>query len=229
MENYNREEYEKNFTKPIIKYGKLTNLIAVPLCFIPSLAVWFIYGVIPPLNDILTGWGLIASIYLIYAIIEPISYYPLVGLPGTYMVCLSGNIGNVRVPCSAIAQESVGTIPGTKKAELVSTLGIAGSIVTNIIVVTIAAIGGAWLMKLFPPIVLEALEYVTPAIFGAMFGMNAIKNLKYSSVATFVAFICFMFFNIPPYILIPGLIFITVVYAFADHSYKKKKGENHGY
>src|SRR5690606_14908977 len=139
--------YEQHFTKQIIKWGRLTNLIAIPLCFIPAGVMALVFGAMPPVADILKGWVLIASIYGIYAIVEPISYFPVLGLPGTYMSFLAGNIGNMRVPCSAVAQEAVGVEPGSKRAELVSTLGIAGSIITNLIVVTIAAVGGAAIMS----------------------------------------------------------------------------------
>lgn len=213
MESYDIRKYEKEFTTPIIRYGRLTNLFAIPLCFIPSLVVWLVYGALPSTEDIITGWGLIASIYGIYAIIEPISYFPMVGIPGTYMVCLSGNISNVRIPCAAIAQESIGVKPGTKKAELVSTIGIAGSIVTNIIVVSIAAFGGATLMSIFPPIVIEAFEYVSPAIFGAMFGMVAIKNLKYGLFSSVLALIL-IHFRVKPFAIIPILVFGTIFFGF---------------
>lgn len=62
----------------------------------------------------------------------------------------------MRVPCAVIAQESLGVEAGTKKAELVATLGIAGSIFVNVIIVTIAAPGGAALMSIFPPVVITA-------------------------------------------------------------------------
>ena len=96
--------YEQHFTKQIIKWGRLTNLIAIPLCFIPAGVMALVFGAMPPVADILKGWVLIASIYGIYAIVEPSSYFPVLGLPGTYMSFLAGNIGNMRVPCSAVAQ-----------------------------------------------------------------------------------------------------------------------------
>ncbi|WP_433176988.1 hypothetical protein [Treponema denticola] len=102
------ELYEKTFTKPIIRYGRFTNLLSLVLCFLPSILVWVVYGVKPSTQDILTGWGLAASVYAIYAVVEPISYFPILGLPGTYMSFLSGNIGNVRLPTSAVTQEAVG-------------------------------------------------------------------------------------------------------------------------
>lgn len=224
-DNKNNElSYENEFTKPIIKYGRLTNLIAIPFCFMPALVLLFVYDAFPGINNILTGWLYIASVYGIYAIVEPISFYPVLGLPGTYMSFLAGNIGNMRVPCSAIAQESLGVTPGTKKAELVSTLGIAGSIITNLIVVTAAAVGGAALMNIFPPIVLESFSYVSPAIFGAIFAMYAVKNIKYGIFAMAVTlFMLLVIKTIPTFIMIPVAVFSTVGFAFYDHNKTMKK------
>ena len=218
--------YEQSFTKPIIKYGRLTNLLAVAFSFIPALVVYFVFGTFPGVENILSGWVLIASIYGIYAIVEPISYFPILGLPGTYMSFLAGNIGNMRVPCSAIAQEALGTTPGTKKAELVSTLGIAGSVVTNIVVVTIAAIGGAALMNAFPPIVIEAFTYVSPAIFGAIFSMYASKKLEYGAFALVVVGIMLLVIKVlPTYLMIPIAVFSTVAFAFKTHDAKNGKNK----
>jgi len=222
MEN-NDKAYEKNFTQPIIRYGRLTNLLGVFLSFIPALVMYFYYDTFPGVQNILKGWMLIASIYGIYAIVEPISYFPILGLPGTYMSFLAGNIGNMRVPCSAIAQEALGVSPGTKKAELVSTLGIAGSIITNIIIVTIAAVGGAALMSAFPPIIIEAFKYVSPAIFGAIFALYASKNYKYGIFSLVLVGIMLLGIkSLPTYIMIPVAVFGTVAFAFKTNSKSKK-------
>lgn len=223
MEQYDKVAYEKVFTKPIIRYGRLTNLLAIPLCFIPAIIMWLVFDALPPVQDILKGWGLIASVFAIFSVVEPVSYFPVVGLPGTYMVCLSGNIGNVRIPASAMAQDSIGTVPGTKKAELVSTLGIAGSIITNMVVVTIAAVGGAALMSIFPPVVVDAFNFVSPAIFGSLFAMYARKNIRYGTFAFGISLFMLVVLKLPTAFLIPIAVFGTVAFAFALESKTKKE------
>ena len=215
--------YEKSFTKPIIRYGSLTNLLAIPLCFIPAIYLWLVKGAFPGWNNILTGWIYVASMFAIYSVVEPICYFPILGLPGTYMSFLSGNIGNMRVPCAVVAQESLGVEPGTKKAELIATLGIAGSIFTNTIMVTIAAIGGAALMSIFPPVVLTAFKYVSSAIFGAMFAMFASKNLKYGAFALVVVMAMLLSKAIPVYIMIPIAVFSTAIFGVFDYNKKQSK------
>jgi predicted branched-subunit amino acid permease len=107
----------------------------------------------------------------------------------------------------------MGVQQGTQKAELVSTLSIAGSIITNVVVTTIAAIGGAALFSLFPPVIIEAFTYVAPAIFGAMFSMNAVRHPKLGAFA--IALVLFMILVIrvlPSYVIILVAVFGTVAF-----------------
>ena len=215
--------YDKSFTKPIIRYGSFTNLIAIPLCFIPAIYLWIANGAFPGWNNILTGWMYTASMFAIYSIVEPICYFPILGLPGTYMSFLSGNIGNMRVPSAVIAQESLGVEPGTKKAELIATLGIAGSIFTNIIIITIAAIGGQALLSFFPPVIIMAFKYVSSAIFGAMFAMFASKNLKYGTFALVIVMAMLLSKSLPVYLMIPIAVFSTAAFGIFDYNKKNNK------
>lgn len=214
--------FNNSFTKEIIKFGKITLLGAIPLCFFPALYLWFAHGTIPDVSTILTGWFLIASIYGAEYVVTPISYFPILGISGTYIAFLSGNIANMRVPCAVIAQDVIGTEPGSNEAEVVATLGMAGSIITNLIVTTVAAIGGVWLYNIFPPIVIEALKYVLPAIFGALFSLFAIKFPKYGAFGLGIAlFLTGVVKVIPTILLVPICVFSTM--AFAAMDYKKHK------
>lgn len=221
MKNDNLNSYEELFTKKIIKTGRLTLLIAVPLCLLPAIYLWLRYGAIPPLKTILTSWFMIASIYGVEYVVTPISYFPILGMSGTYMSFLSGNIANVRVPCAVVAQDVIGVEAGTNEGELVATLGIAGSIITNLIVVTIAALAGNALIGYFPPIVLDAFNYVLPAIFGALFSLFAVKYPKYGIFAMLVAaFLVIVVGILPTWLVVPLCSFSTI--AFSIVSYKKK-------
>ena len=208
------KQYNEVFIKPCISLGRATNLIAVAFCFIPALTVYFVYGAIPQAKDILAGWGLIFSIFGIYAVVEPISYFAVLGIPGTYMSFLAGNISNMRMPCAIVAQETLGAEAGTKKSEIIATLSIAGSIITNLIIVTIAAVGGAALMSVFPPIVIEGFKYVTGAIFGAMFAMFASKKPMLGAFA--LAVVAAMLYTkiFPVYVMILVAVFGTIAFAF---------------
>jgi hypothetical protein len=219
--------FGESFTKHIIKIGRWTVLLAVPLCFLPAVYLWMRYGALPPLGAILTGWFLIATIYGSWYVVEPISYFPILGLSGTYMSFLSGNIMNMRVPCAAVAQEVMGVQSGTKEAELVATIGIAGSIITNLIVVTIAAVAGNILFKYFPPAIVKAFDYVLPSIFGALFAMYAIKFPKYGVFAIAVGMLVMgVIKGIPAFVIIPICVFSTIGFSVFNFNMGNKKNKS---
>ena len=218
-------QFYESFTKPVIRMGMGTLFGAIALCFIPALYLWIRYGALPPVQAILGGWFLTASIYGAFYVVEPISFFPILGLSGTYMAFLSGNISNMRVPCAAVAQEVLQVESGTKKAEVVATIGIAGSIITNLIVVTIAAIAGNELFRYFPPVVVKAFEFVLPSIFGALFVMFSIKFPKFGAFAIALNLILLgVVKSVPTFLIIPITVFSTV--ALAVYLYKRslKKG-----
>lgn len=221
MENSELFSYDELFTKKIIKTGMWTLLLAIPLSLLPGVYLWIRYGAMPPVKTILTAWFMIVSIYGVEYFVTPISYFPILGMSGTYMAFLSGNIANVRVPCAIVAQDVLGVKPGTNEGELIATMGMAGSIVTNLIVVTIAAVGGNFLIGYFPPIVIKAFDYVLPAIFGALFSLFAVKFPKFAVFAIIVAFtLVIIIGTIPTWLVVPLCSFSTI--GFAMYTNKKK-------
>lgn len=225
-DNLNRE-FNIVFTKEIVKTGKWTLLLAVPLSFLPAMYLWIRFGAIPSITTILTGWFLIASIYGAEYFVTPISYFPILGISGTYMAFLSGNIANMRVPCAVVSQDVIGVKPGTPEGEIIATLGMAGSIITNLIVVTLAAVGGSRLFNFFPPIVIESLDYVLPAIFGALFALFAVKYPKYGAFGISIAAILLGVVKvIPTILLVPICVFSTISFSMFSYKRSNNKSEN---
>lgn len=75
----------------------------------------FVLGFHPGWATILSGFSAYAAVVAVVWVIEPISYYPVLGISGTYLAFLTGNIGNMCLPSASIAQSVVGAEPGTKK------------------------------------------------------------------------------------------------------------------
>ena len=154
-----------------IKIGAPTNLLAAALAFLPVLWLCSTYNCWPALNVVLAAWGMVALSFGAFYFVEPISYYAALGMSGTYLSFLSGNIGNMRVPVAALALESTESQPGTIQAEVSSTMAICGSIITNLVFTTMAALVGAAVVAILPEFIVNALtKYAAAAIFGGTFG-----------------------------------------------------------
>ena len=82
----------------------------------------------------------------------------------------------MRVPCSSVAQEAAGVEMGSDKGSVVSTIGIAVSIIVNIVILTIGAIAGNAIIGMMPEGFKQALNFLLPALYGAVFGQFAITR-----------------------------------------------------
>lgn len=123
-----------------------------------------------------------------------------------------------------MALEVTETEPGTKEAEIVSTLGIAGSIIINIIGTTLCAFVGVAVINVLPELVVEGLKnYTAPAIFGAMFGQFAIKYPKLAVFGIGIPVLIRLIFPAAPayYIIIPS-VFGTIIIARLFYNKEKK-------
>ncbi|MBZ2175492.1 hypothetical protein K8M07_09595 [Schnuerera sp. xch1] len=221
MEKNIDQTYNQKFTIPVIRIGRISMFIATLACFVPSIYLAIRYGARPPIGAILAGWGLTAAVYAPFYFIEPISYFPVLGIAGTYMSFLAGEIGNMRLPCAAVAQSVLKVEEGTKKSELVGTLAIAGSVVTSVIAGTLSVFVGSFILNVLPASVLRAFDFVLPAVFGSMF---AIKAPKFGVYALALVLILKIFTPLPVFAILPLTVFSTIAFGIFEHKKKNSKG-----
>ncbi|QCC49028.1 hypothetical protein [Halobellus limi] len=165
-----QDVYNESFVPYVNKWGRRTNVLAVLLSLGPAVALLAVFGILPPRAAIV---GAVASVAITFGwawFIEPLSYYPVLGIPGTYMAFLSGNISNLRLPCAAAAQEASDVETGTPQASIISTVAIAASIFVNTAVLGIGSVALVSAFQALPELWRNALEsYLVPAVFGAIF------------------------------------------------------------
>lgn len=224
-----KNEFDGVYLPYIIKWGKITNWLGVLLAFGPALVLAVIYKIVPPFSAIITGFISIASAVGVLWIIEPISFFPIIGVPGTYMAFITGNVSNLRIPAAAVSQNVADVEPGTQEGTIVATLGIATSVVVNILVLALGVFAGVAILESLPQGVLDSFNYLLPALFGALFMQFALKQLKLAPIALGIALALTVginsgFFNFlpgnPGYINTLGSVFGTILVGIT--LYKKK-------
>jgi hypothetical protein len=179
--------YDQDYIPYIVKWGRLTNLVGILLSYLPAISIMIVYKFIPPFSAVMAGLIMQASVSGVFWFVEPISYFPVLGIPGTYMAFLSGNIGNLRLPVAVTAQEAANVEPGTEQGSIISTIGVGVSIVVNILVLTIGVLLGASVLSMLPKGVISTLNNILPAIFGAMFAQQLVAKPKIGVVAAILA------------------------------------------
>ena len=218
------ENYMNTWKKSSIRIGGPTNLLAAVTAFFPVLYLCIVYDCWPDISLVLSAWGLVALSFGAFYIVEPVSYYASLGMAGTYLSFLSGNIGNMRVPCAALALDVTKSESGTIQAEVVSTMAICGSIITNLIATTSAALVGAAVVAVLPESIKVGLQtYASAAIFGATFGNFALKKPKVAVFALAIPVICKLFIPIPAWLIIVASVFGTVGIARLFYVMENKK------
>lgn len=222
-------QFSDVYIPEIIKWGRITGLVGILLSFGPALVLAFIFKLMPPVSAIITAFVAIASAVAVNWIVEPISYFPIIGVPGTYMAFITGNISNLRIPTAAVSQNVAGVEPGTDEGTIIATLGMSVSVIVNIVILALGVFLGTTILESLPENVVASFNYLLPALFGAIFVQFALKKLKLAPIGLGLALALTFALNAgvfsflpgrPTYIVTLGAVFGTIASGVA--LYKKK-------
>ena len=199
-----KEFFEKDYMPKMNRIGKITGALGVLIAFLPALILAIVYGILPKPAALVTAFVAGASSFGVLWFVEPISYFTVLGPVGTYMAFLSGNISNMRVPCASMAQVSAEVEPGTEEGSVIATLGMAVSIVINVSVLTIGVIAGSSILSMLPASVTAALNYLLPALFGALLMQFGINHKAHAVGILIFAFLINVGLNVGIFSWLPG-------------------------
>lgn len=198
--------FDNEYMPKMHRVGKITGFLGVLLSFGPALILAVVYGLLPKPAALLTAFISAASAFGFLWFLEPISYFAVLGPIGTYMAFLSGNISNMRVPCASRAQVAAEVEPGTDKGSVIAVLGMAVSVIINISVLTIGVILGSSVLSVMPPKVIEALNYLLPALFGSLLMQFALKRKTFAAGVLVFAILIYAAINAGIFNWLPGAI-----------------------
>ncbi|MFA7076208.1 MAG: hypothetical protein WC152_06015 [Candidatus Izemoplasmatales bacterium] len=198
-------------------YGRIFTIIGICVMFAVPILIWVITGVSPDANQLVVGVIALSVLYLPGGIIEVITYGPILGTSGTYLAFITGNLVNLKIPCVMNAKEIVGTEINTEENEIVSTIAVAFSSITTVVIMSL---GVALLIPLRPilnsPVLAPAFNWVVSALFGAL-GYKYFKNHLKLVIAPLLFVIVlsiiapsFVYGNIVIVILIEAIVTIIV-------------------
>ena len=199
-----KDSFESAYIPFINRWGRITNWLGVLLSFAPALVLLVVFDIMPPGSAIFTGFIATAAAVGVNWFIEPVSYFPIVGIAGTYMAFLTGNISNLRIPAAAVSQKVAEVEPGTNKGSIIATLGMAVSVVVNIIILFFGVVAGSYVLSLLPESFMNALNYLLPALFGALFIQFALAKLQLAPIALGIAFVLNLLINAGVFSFLPG-------------------------
>jgi len=205
----NKASVYDEFRSYIIKWGRLSMILAMILAFVP-LAYLASKGLFPGWSTIWDTFQPVFVSWFLLWILEPLVYYPVLGMAGTYVSWLSGNISNLRLPCAVVAQQTLQVEEGTEEGDVVATIGLCASVFVNLAIVAIFAVAGVQIVSVLPQSITVGFNYMVPAIFGSMIVIFGLRNWKVALVGILVA-IALKVAAVPYALEIAGTILITIV------------------
>ena len=202
---------ERTYTEKIHLWGAIWSVAALLVLFSVPFIFSVHYEAFPEFKTLLKALSTVIAVYWTTAIIEVVTYTPMLGAGGTYLSFLSGNITNLKLPCAMNAMERANVRANSEEGEVISTISIAASSITTTVII---AVGVLLFAPVLPKILAEgsvikpAFEYVVPALFGALGASYFAKHWKISILPIAVGIIIYIF---SPSMAVGTMIFITIV------------------
>lgn len=159
--------------------GRIWNISVMVILLLFPVIICLIFGVVPDWRGFVMGLIATAPMYWAVAVVETITFVPMLGAGGSYLSFVTGNISNLKLPCALNALDQYGVKANSEEGEIISTIAIAvSSIVTTIIIV----VGVILIVPLTPllqaPVLEPAFAQILPALFGGLGVVFVSKNWK---------------------------------------------------
>lgn len=176
-----KELFFREFNDGLHRIGRAMMVLMIAMLLTIPFLFAAVNGVGVNWNAFVEGILKVGIIYFPSSIVEFLIYTPMLGVGGSYLSFITGNVTNMRIPCAMNAAQIAGTEAGTAEHEIVTTLAVATSAITTTAVIVLGVIA---LVPLQPvlndPVLQPAFDYVVPALFGALGLKYFSKSLKLS-------------------------------------------------
>ncbi|GAA3710545.1 hypothetical protein GCM10022377_25180 [Zhihengliuella alba] len=179
------------FERTTSRWGRLTMLAGLILSLAGPLYVALFMDVGVTVGHIVTAYTAVAATFLVFAVVEPVTYFPILGQAAMYQAFMIGNISNKLLPAAICAQSRIDARPGTRQGDLAAVMGICGAALVHLTSLLIfVGVFGTWLLSAIPePVIEVARIYILPAIVGAVLvqAIAAVGQLRPTLIALGVA------------------------------------------
>lgn len=205
------------FESQTSRYGSLTMLAGLLFSLAGPIYLVFFSGLEITAGMVWLAFLAVAATFGVLWLVEPLTYFPILGSAAMYQAFMIGNISNKLLPAAIVAQSAIGAKPGTKRGDLAAVMAIGGAATVHLTSLLIFVGGlGTWLVSVIPQDVVEiARLYIMPVLMGAVLvqAVVSMRNVRATVVALALA-VGVQFLVVP---LFPALgMFATAVVVIAS-------------
>ncbi|MGX8679493.1 MAG: hypothetical protein ACQGQO_10375 [Sphaerochaetaceae bacterium] len=194
-------------------FGKLSLAIGWGATLVFPLILIFAFKIPVNWNFVLKGAMSILILMIPVGLSEFLSIAPMIGPSAMYIMVLTGNFTNLKIPSSIAAMEAVGLDPAnyTDESDVISTLAMAVSAIVSILIIAIGVIAIAPLsVFLENPKLAPAFANIVPALFGALGVSMIAKHIKLAIVPFILGIVLLWTGFVPSALVLPILVLAGV-------------------
>lgn len=164
------EQAMGRFEHTTARWGRITMSIGLVLSLAAPFSLLVFGNFQVTASQLITAYLAVAAVYLVLAIVEPITYFPILGQASMYQAFLIGNIANKLLPAAIVAQNRLEATPGTRRGDLIAVMAISGAAIVHIVSLTVfVGFLGTWMLTVVPDSITEVAQiYILPSILGAV-------------------------------------------------------------
>ncbi|UBH04689.1 hypothetical protein K8P10_000200 [Leucobacter sp. Psy1] len=181
------------FDAQTTRYGSITMIAGLILSLAGPFYLLFFGGLDLSWPMIWTAFIAVAATFGVFWIVEPVTYFPVLGPAAMYQAFMIGNISNKLLPAAIVAQSSIDAKPGTSRGNIASVMAICGAATVHLLSLLIfVGVLGTWLISMIPPDLIEVARlYILPSLMGAVLVqcIVSMKQLRPTIVALALALI----------------------------------------
>lgn len=179
-------------------FGRIWTVITLIVFIFIPLSISIHYNAWPAAGDFFKAFAMTAVIFYPTGIIEVISYAPFLGTAGTYLSFVTGNITNLKLPCTITALDSSGYKITDEEGEVIATIAVAVSSIVTTVIIAVCIIFMSFTgfiqtitsesSPLYP-----AFQNILPCLFGAIGASYFLKHWKLCAAPLIINLIILLF------------------------------------
>lgn len=221
------EQAMGRFEHTTARWGRITMSVGLVMSVAAPFSLLIFGNFQITASQLITAYLSVAAAYLVLAIVEPITYFPILGQASMYQAFLIGNIANKLLPAAIVAQSRLGATPGSRRGDLIAVMAISGAAIVHIVSLLIfVGFLGTWLLTVVPDSVTEVAQiYILPSILGAVV-IQAIVTVKQVRTTVFALlaslFVVFLLLPLVPAIGAFNVALVVLLAVLASWFFRNK-------
>lgn len=167
------------FDRTTSRWGRMTMIAGLVISMAGPLYLVFFGNLDITAAQLWTAFAAVAAAFFVIWLVEPLTYFPILGPAAMYQAFMIGNISSKLLPAVLVAQTNVNAKAGTQRGNFAAIMALCGAAAVHLVsLLVFVGLLGTWLISVIPVEVIAVIRiYILPAVMGAVI-VQAIVSTK---------------------------------------------------